>query len=739
MKASEVLNRYIAGERNFQRLNLRGQSFKGKDLSGADFSEADIRSTNFTGANLRGANFTGAKCGLQKCWMILSLNFCWLLAGVSGVFSVFSSSLVSVFTDSVQILSVQKYFVENWMVLILFIFFLIVIILRGIPSGVLYVITAAIVIAIVTAVITTSLPVLGAGSIAVAAVVAITVATITAAVAAATAFISAAAVAVGGETAFISAVAVAAGGALTVIKKYAIATASPGDIQSQMMDALATAVPVGFTIVVAFAGAYISQRAMRGDPRDAWVRSFAIAFAAIGGTSFRSADLSHANFTGAKLKSTDFRKANLTRVRWYGAKILDRVRPGDTYLKNISLRQLLITGNGQNQDFDRQDLRGVNLQEANLTNASFIDTDLSQANLQEATLFEAKLVQTNLDKANLSKANLTGAYIEDWGITRNTIFEGVKGDYVYQKLPTKYNRDPNRMPPSEQGNFGENDLYIFITSVLDTLDLYHRQNINAGVAITVLKGLTEDYPVQFELAGIEKRGDSQYVMKLKVFGQASHFQLQREYYARYEQTLPLYDPKMLMPDSENIVAEIIKTVKENPGTHIENLHNQGIFITGGKVNMLGDRNIKINKGNYNENIKGDYMEGNSYSITGDNNQAVQGDNNQTTQQNQADTDTREQITQAEVIKLLAELSQKIVSSELPEETKQKILNRLVNVSDDVQEKEPDKELVTGNLKKVTETLAQASKSTEEAKKLWDNVQPILETVGKWLGVAIQFF
>jgi hypothetical protein len=43
------------------------------------------------------------------------------------------------------------------------------------------------------------------------------------------------------------------------------------------------------------------------------------------------------------------------------------------------------------------------------------------------------------------------------------------------------------------------------------------------------------------------------------------------------------------------------------------------------------------------------------------------------------------------------------------------------------------------LKKVAETLAEASKSTEEAKKLWNNVKPILEIVGIWLGVGLKFF
>lgn len=99
MKAREVLARYAAGERNFQGVNLRGQSFQGQNLSGADFSKADIRSTNFTKANLRGANFTGAKCGLQKRWAIFLTIYSWCLGGISGLFSIFAASLILLFFD----------------------------------------------------------------------------------------------------------------------------------------------------------------------------------------------------------------------------------------------------------------------------------------------------------------------------------------------------------------------------------------------------------------------------------------------------------------------------------------------------------------------------------------------------------------------------------------------------------------------------------------------------------------
>lgn len=100
MKADEVLRRYTAGERDFRRVNIRGQSFKGKDLSGADFSEADIRGTIFTNAYLKSSKFCGAKAGLQLYWTICLVIVSWILSGLSGILAGSTAYLASVVFDS---------------------------------------------------------------------------------------------------------------------------------------------------------------------------------------------------------------------------------------------------------------------------------------------------------------------------------------------------------------------------------------------------------------------------------------------------------------------------------------------------------------------------------------------------------------------------------------------------------------------------------------------------------------
>ena len=235
---------------------------------------------------------------------------------------------------------------------------------------------------------------------------------------------------------------------------------------------------------------------MKGDQRDAWIRSSAIAFAATSGTSFYNADLTDADFTGAKLKSTNLRKATLIRTCWRDTKKLDQARPGKSYLNHNQVRQSVITGDGQNQNFDRRlNLQGIHLQGANLIGANFEGSDLSEANLQgarladanficanlnganlqDADLSRAKLVQTQLEETDLTGATLTGAYIEEWGITTRTKLHGILCDYVFMHLPTKDNPEPRRKPDDHNKNFEEGEFVDFITPLQQTLDLYHNQ------------------------------------------------------------------------------------------------------------------------------------------------------------------------------------------------------------------------------------------------------------------------
>jgi uncharacterized protein YjbI with pentapeptide repeats len=702
MKASEILNKYTAGERNFQRLNLRGQSFKGQDLAGADFSEADIRSADFTGANLRGANFTAAQCGLEKRWAILLTILVCLLTGISDCLSLVIPLIVSLIFES---FSLQNQ-ISGAIGLIVLISFLVLMIRQGIISAALVAAVAGLV---------TGAAGLMAYAVGLMAYAAGLIAYAT------------------GLVAYLAAVAYVA--IVAIIVAVVVALAEKEVIGLVGLAIVAIVVTVVVAVVGVYAGAltgvgvYIGWCSWKGDERDIWVRSFALAFAAIGGTNFCSADLSHANFTRVKLKSTDLREANLKGVRWYGAQMLDRVRPGDTYLKNTQVRQWLI-GKGNDKNFDSQDLQGINLQGADLTDASFIDTNLSEANLQDVNLFRAKLVRTQLDQTDFTGATLTGACIEDWGITTKTQLDDIKCEYVFIHLPTEKDHEPCRKPDHESEVFKDGEFVDFIKPISHTLDLYHNQGVDSSAIAISWKQLAENNPdAELRLASMEVKGEDNLLLRLKTAPNADLSYLNAEYFETYHQLKALAESeykKLIVENNDRLqqLENMVKTALKDPDFYAQN------YLVLEDNQMSGDRNINLDQGNFNEEIQENSLEGNSHSITENNNQA--------TQQNRTDIDRGEQITKAKVIELLAELEQKILASGLPEETKKKILNRLSTVADDIQEKELDKELVTGNLKRFTETLAQASESTKEANKLWNNVQLILKKLGTWLGVEIQF-
>lgn len=234
-----------------------------------------------------------------------------------------------------------------------------------------------------------------------------------------------------------------------------ILTMSPSDSTNSSYFVLSTMTGVvAVSISVVGQGSYIAWLALtQRETKFAFIRNFAISFAAKGGTSFRGADLSKANFTQAVLKSADFRQANLTHTSWHKVKKLNYTCVENSYLQYPQAQQLVVTGEGQNQNFDYLNLQGINLREANLADASFIGTNLSQANLREADLSRAKLIDINLEAADFTGASLTGIHIEKWKITDETKLDIISCQYFYRRLPTEDKPDPSRLPEDYQKTF----------------------------------------------------------------------------------------------------------------------------------------------------------------------------------------------------------------------------------------------------------------------------------------------
>ena len=387
----------------------------------------------------------------------------------------------------------------------------------------------------------------------------------------------------GGRAFAAGAIVVALAGVIAVVEAKAV------------MTVFATTVAFAFAFAFAGTGAisevvaggliifstYVGWNVMTGDGKPAFVRGIAIAFVTIGGTCFCSADLTEVNFTQATLKSTDFRKAILTRTYWCRAEKLDRIRPGTTYLKNAQLRQLLVAGQGQDRNFDRQDLRGVNLQSADLQDTSFIGADLSEANLQDANLSRAKLVQTQLDKTNLSGAILTGATLEDWGITIRTKLDGVRCEYVFMRLETKDDPNRRRKPDNWAETFEDGEFGDFIQPIVDTLDLYHSQGVDPRAIAISFKQLAESHPdADLRIVGMEVRGEDKFLLRARTAPDADRSELSAEYFSTYNQlkTLAEAESQKLLAEKDSRIQQLesmVLTVLKRPSFYAETYHNQG--------------------------------------------------------------------------------------------------------------------------------------------------------------------
>ena len=440
--------------------SLQERDFREKNLTGRDFSNKNIRGVDFSNAILIGANFCNAKAGLPISWTIGLIILSLLMSLLAGLIAGYSGALVGDLLSNIF----NGSFLFGNISLVTVGIFLIVIFWRGLGATLVTLaeITAA---CLITAIaffpnnetganlaISTKFFILALAGI-IASIINIAVAVALAKIIAlpAARFFT-------GLIGFIGIVF----GVLLGVRSNELVYFQAGLIG----------------LLTITSGIYIGWQAINGNKKYQIIRSLTVGIVAYGGTSFRGTNLTDTDFTQATLTSVDFREANLTRTCWFEAKNLEQARVEGTYLEQANVRELAITKDGREQEFDHLNLRYLNLKNANLQDASLIGTDLSEANLQNANLFGAKLAETQLYQAKLTRACLTGSYIENWGISSDTQLDRIECDYVYMRLPTPDNPEPWRKPDNRQEIFRRGDFADFIAPIIQTLDLYKSQNVD---------------------------------------------------------------------------------------------------------------------------------------------------------------------------------------------------------------------------------------------------------------------
>jgi uncharacterized protein YjbI with pentapeptide repeats len=534
---------------NLTGANFSGRDLSGQDWSGKDFSHANIRGTNFTNAILVDTNFSHAQAGLSVTWKIGLIIIAISVSLLGGLIAGYSAALLS----DLLIINSSGSFLFEIIAFIILIALLVIVVFRGL-SGLLAI----------------SIEVVAACAIA-------TIAFLPSSQANFADSVKIAALAIAGNLA--GAVNMAFGIAVARLvsiwrpKFPTICVATLGIVVGiglgTMQEKIEFLISLPIALTSIMTGAWAGWLAISSNKKYQLIYFIATGLVAKGGTNFHGANLTDADFTNAKLKSTDFRSAKLTRTNWFQSQYLEQGQLEGTYLADARVRQLVVTKIGQAENFDLCDLRGLNLQNANLTDASFIGANLSEANLQNANLSRAKLVQTQLYWTNLHSACLTGTYIQDWAISIDTIFEAVRCEYTYMRLPTKDDPEPWRKPDNRQEIFQAGDFAEFIAPIIKTLnlynqqnldprqvanslkslDLYHYQGIDPSAAAIALTEVAEHYPeAGLEVVALEGRGNEKIRLQAVVTGKTDSSQLSAEYFERYRaiSALPSKDIKALL-------------------------------------------------------------------------------------------------------------------------------------------------------------------------------------------------
>ncbi|MGD1701806.1 pentapeptide repeat-containing protein [Dapis sp. BLCC M229] len=530
---------------DFSFQSLCGYSFKGQDLTGADFSHSDIRGTDFSNTLLCNAKFTDAKAGVPLHYRLGLVIISLLLSAISGLTAVLTAVFTGYLLFPYSISSDN--FLASVIVLLIFVLFLTIAIRKGLQAAFGTVLIAGALLGTIMGTMTGTVAGVAAGAVTATLTVTI-VAVMTAVLTTVLAMAGTVAGLVAGVVAIAANLAGARVGATIGIMagKAAIEVLNnTGTIPGAKLSAVtgATNAAMAGTLAGSLLAAYLAWRALAKEPKFAWIRKIAITFAAMGGTNFRGADLTDADFSHSTLPSTNLRGATLTRTLWHKTQKLDCAILDNTILASSKIRDLLVIGNGRRKSYVGANLRGVNLMYADLSYANLRQADLSEATLKKALLESANLTEVQAIATNFTGAKLTGACIENWNIDAKTQLNEVECRFIYlEETPQSGANNRERRPHS--GEFQPGEFTKLFQKVLDTIDLIFRNGVDWKAFCTAFKQMqVENEGIELAIRDIEHKGDGIIVIKVDVPANTDKAKIDTDFYQKYELALKAIEEK----------------------------------------------------------------------------------------------------------------------------------------------------------------------------------------------------
>ncbi|MEO1432022.1 MAG: pentapeptide repeat-containing protein [Cyanobacteria bacterium J06633_8] len=524
---------------DFSNRNLHSCSFRGQNLTGADFTGSDIRGCDFQDALLKEARFIRAIAGLPHHQNIVLTSISILLSVLLGFVTVFAAVFTGylLFPYSIELFPYsigQEKFLAAIFILILFSVFLVATIKKNLQVAFGLVTVFAVILGGLLGLFVEN-KILGVG----AGMVAVPLTTLLSAfmIIAVAINLTVSGTIAGIIASIISAMAVLPGsitGAIagTITGKLALEFVGDGTAPVFKLEAIfnamiaaATGTTVGILIAI-----YIAWKVKVGNEKFIWISQIAVAFASIGATNFRGANLTNADFSGAILKNTDFANSNLTRTNFHLAKKLDLAKLDNTILINSKIRDLLVSKKAK-KSYASCNLKGANLSAADLSYTDLSAADISEADFSNSNLEGANLTQAQAIRTNFQQANLTAACLSAWNIDSTTNINEIVCDYVYLEK-----NQQERRPSS--GKFQPGEFTKLFQVATNTVDLIVRNGLDLQVLSDAFKKLQLENPdTPLGIKSIENKGDGVVVVRLDVPFDVDKAKIHSDLTQNYQQAL----------------------------------------------------------------------------------------------------------------------------------------------------------------------------------------------------------